>query len=78
MGQYSFLVDVSGIDIESGSYEDAFYEAGCSDALIAVVTGQLRLDFDRSADSYGLAVESALRDITRAGGTTTDIRKVAD
>jgi hypothetical protein len=75
LGHYSFVVDVSGIDTETGSYEDAFYQAGCSDALIMVTNGHLRLDFDRSAASYELAVESALRDITKAGGTVTDIKK---
>jgi hypothetical protein len=76
MGHYSFVVDVSGIDTESGSYEDAFYEAGCSDALIMVIDGHLRLDFDRSALSYELAVESALQNIARAGGTVTDVKKI--
>ena len=76
MGHYSFLVDVSGIDTENDSYEDTLYEAGCCDALIVVVDGHLRLDFDRSAHSYGLAVESAVRDIAKAGGTITDIKRV--
>jgi hypothetical protein len=76
MGHHSFTVEVSGIDTEGGDYEDSLYEAGCGDALVVVVDGRLMLDFDRSALSFGLAVESVIRDISKAGGTVTGIRKI--
>jgi hypothetical protein len=58
---------VSGID-PNGDYEDRLYDAGCSDALVAVVSGRLFLDFDRDAASFDAAVQSARRDVERAGG----------
>jgi hypothetical protein len=36
---------VSGIETGRENYEDALYEAGCDDALIAVVNGTMFLDF---------------------------------
>jgi hypothetical protein len=75
-GQHSFTVEVSGIDIEGGDYEDSLYEAGCGDALVMVIDGRLVLDFSRRASSFGLAVESAIKDISKAGGTVIDIKKI--
>ncbi len=64
---HAFTLRVSGIDI-SGNYEDRLYEAGCSDALVVVVDGQLYLDFDRQGPSFEAAVKSAQADVERAGG----------
>lgn len=64
---HTFTLRVSGIDTAI-DYEDRLWEVGCNDALIAVVNGQLFLDFDREAASFGDAVVSAQRDIERAGG----------
>ncbi len=67
---FSFLVGVGGIDIrETAPYEDRLFAAGCNDATILVIDGELRLDFDRAAETYELAVASAASDIERAGGT---------
>jgi len=66
---FSFFVGVSGIEVsETHPYEDALMAAGCDDALILVVNGELRLDFDREAKSYDDAVKSAILDIEKAGG----------
>ena len=46
---HAFTLEVAGIDIARDNYEDALYEAGCRDALIAVVDGKMFLDFDREA-----------------------------
>ena len=64
---HSFTLRVSGIEI-AGNYEDRLYEAGCDDASVAVVGGQLYLDFDRDAASFSAAVQSAQKDVERAGG----------
>ncbi|HVC57205.1 MAG TPA: hypothetical protein VND95_14705 [Stellaceae bacterium] len=64
---HAFTLRVSGIDI-TGNYEDRLYEAGCDDALVAVVGGKLRLDFDREGASFEAAVNAARRDVERAGG----------
>ncbi|MGH7054947.1 MAG: hypothetical protein ACREFA_14185 [Stellaceae bacterium] len=68
MKRYSFTLEVAGIGTEDDRYEDALYEAGCDDALISVVDGKLRVDFDREAASYDDAVQSGAADVARAGG----------
>jgi hypothetical protein len=65
---YSFTMRVTGIDTSSDRYEDALFEAGCDDALVAVVDGALVLDFDRAAASYESAVRSATQSVEQAGG----------
>ena len=64
---HSFTLRVSGIDT-TGNYEDRLYDAGCDDALVAVVDGQLYLDFDRDAADFDAAVQSAQKDVESAGG----------
>jgi hypothetical protein len=66
METYSFAIHVTGVDL-TGEYEGAFYEAGCDDALITVIDGRMRLDFDREAAGYKLALASAMDDVERAG-----------
>jgi hypothetical protein len=65
---YAFTLEVSGIDTAQDNYEDALYEAGCDDALVAVVNGTLFLDFHRDALSFEDAVKSASRNVELAGG----------
>lgn len=65
---YAFTLEVSGIDTGKENYEDALFEAGCDDALVAVVNGTLFLDFDRDGLSFEDAVKSASRDVELAGG----------
>jgi hypothetical protein len=65
---YAFTLEVSGIDTGRDNYEDALFEAGCDDALIAVIDGTLFLDFHRAGSSFEDAVKSASRDVETAGG----------
>jgi hypothetical protein len=62
-----FTLQVAGIDPKKDDYEDALYEAGCNDALIAVVDDEVFLDFEREAPSFDEAVQSAKQDVQRAG-----------
>src|SRR6185437_2814666 len=64
---HAFTLQVTGIDT-TGNYEDRLYNAGCSDAMVAVLGGSLYLDFDREAPTFEAAVQSARRDVERAGG----------
>lgn len=64
---HAFTLRVSGID-PTGDYEDRLHDAGCDDALVAVVGGTVYLDFDRDAASFDAAVRSAQQDVERAGG----------
>jgi hypothetical protein len=76
---FSFLVSVSGIDVsEDRPYEDALLEAGCDDALIVVINGELKLDFDREAASFDEAINSAIADIQKAGGQVTHVERSSD
>jgi hypothetical protein len=65
---HAFTLEVLGIDPTRDGYEDTLFDAGCDDALIAVIDNTLYLDFDRDAPSFEAAVESARRDVERAGG----------
>jgi hypothetical protein len=47
--------------------EDALFEAGCDDALLASRTGRMFLEFHREALSLVEAILSAIRDVRRAG-----------
>jgi hypothetical protein len=67
-----FTLRVSGID-PTGNYEDRLYEAGCGDALVTLVDGALYLDFDRDAVSFNAALDSARRDVERAGGCIENV-----
>ena len=74
---YSFTLHVAGLNPDNEYYEDALYNAGCTDALIAVVDGTLFLDFDREALSYDLAVQSATRAVEKAGGRVIGIDRIS-
>jgi hypothetical protein len=73
MDTYAFAIRVTGINPDSDASEVALYEAGCDDAVIAVIVGGMRLDFDREAESYGIAVSSAIRDVKRAGARVLSV-----
>jgi len=46
---------------------DALYEAGCDDALVGTgLHGTIGLDFQRAASSARRAIDSAVRDVTKA------------
>ena len=65
---YAFTLEVSGSDTGRENYEDALYEAGCDDALIAVVNDTMFMDFHRDGLSFQDAVRSASHDVELAGG----------
>ena len=55
MNVYSFSLQVKGI--EGFDYDSRLFDAGCDDALVAVIDGELIIDFDREASSFESAVE---------------------
>jgi hypothetical protein len=73
MDTYAFAINVTGINPDSDDYEVALYEAGCDDAVTAVIVGGMRLDFDREAESYEIAVRTAIRDVKRAGARVLSV-----
>jgi hypothetical protein len=76
MSTYSFTLHVAGVDTEKDNFEDAFYGVDCDDALISAANGVVFLDFDREETSYGRAVESAIRDVERAGGKVFKVDQI--
>jgi hypothetical protein len=77
MALHSFTMHVTGINTDSEYYEDALYDAGCTDALIAVVDGDLSIDFARQAPSYDQAVKSATRAVQKAGGQVISVDRIS-
>jgi hypothetical protein len=65
---YAFTLRVEGLDTDR--YEDALYESGCDDAVVAVLDGGLFLDFALEAPNFETAVRSAA---VKAGGRVVGI-----
>jgi hypothetical protein len=65
---HTFTLEVAAIDTTRDNDEGALYDAGCNDALIAVVDGVVFLDFDRERPSFQQAVVSATDAVQAAGG----------
>src|SRR5438105_645038 len=64
--QFQFTIHLLS-DVElTRAFEDALYEAGCDDALVGTVDGNVVMDFTREAASEEKAIASALTDIKRA------------
>ena len=68
MPVFSFTLFVEGVDLRGDDQVDALFEAGCGDALVGLVDGAGRLDFDREAASLEEAVLSAVEDIESVDG----------
>ena len=58
---------LEGIDITDDATVDRIYEAGCDDATLSYREKIVYLDFDREAESFQAAINSALEDIGRTG-----------
>ena len=67
MQKFEFSIVADGVDTNDPAFEDRFFEAGCSDALVTLVKGNVVLEFTREADNLVNAVVSAIRDVHRAG-----------
>jgi hypothetical protein len=65
--KFEFAVVAEGVDFDDPAFEDRFFEAGCSDALITVIKGSVVLEFTRAAKNFAHAIASAIRDVQRAG-----------
>ncbi|RJT46075.1 DNA-binding protein [Rahnella woolbedingensis] len=67
MPLYNFTLTLSGVTSDTEKLEDALYEGGCDDALIAFYGTSVYLEFDRESDSLTTAVMTAIQDIESAG-----------
>ena len=64
---HSFTLILSGLSRLTDKLENTLFEAGCNDALLGTCVGVVYLDFDREASSFIRAVDSAIRDVNKAG-----------
>ncbi len=67
MNTHEFTLTLSGVAELTTEVEDGLFEAGCDDALLAVQSGRVTLDFARDGASLEDAVLSAVHDVRRAG-----------
>ncbi|QEY24795.1 XRE family transcriptional regulator [Neisseria animalis] len=68
MNNYHFTIAVRDAAADNfDTLETAFYQAGCSDALLCRENDLVYLEFDREAANAKAAVYSALADINKAG-----------
>ncbi|TDS95675.1 hypothetical protein EDF78_103133 [Rahnella sp. BIGb0236] len=67
MPLYHFMLTLSGVTSDTEMLEDALWESGCDDALIAFYGTSVYLEFDREGTSFANAIMTAVRDIESAG-----------
>jgi hypothetical protein len=67
MKTFEFTIIATGMDPHASDFEDRLFEAGCDDATIAFQKGTIVLEFDRVAKNFSHAIDSAIRDVRRAG-----------
>lgn len=61
-----FVLVLAGIEDLTTEIEDAFYNAGCGDALLGIHCGSAQLAFCRTAPTMGEAILSAIADVRKA------------
>jgi hypothetical protein len=64
---HSFTLILGDVPEITSAVEDALFEAGCDDATLGSRGGVTYLEFDRAAESVAKAIQSAIRDVRRAG-----------
>ena len=64
---HSFTLILGDVPEITAAVEDALFEAGCDDATLGTRSGVTYLDFDRAASPCEKAIQSAIRDVRRAG-----------
>lgn len=73
MNCYEFTIVATGLSIDDNEWQNAFFEAGCDDAVVGLQRGVFALHFDREASSFEEAVGSACADVERTGATVRRI-----
>ena len=68
---HDFVLVLRGISAPDDQIEDALFEAGCQDAVLAFRNGVGFLEFDREASTLQSAILSAIRDVERADHDVT-------
>ena len=73
---FDFEIVLDGIDDLENPAADAFYDAGCDDATLAIIGGVPRLLFTRESESLQQAVSSAVLDICKVARSFPNVRIV--
>ena len=71
---YNFVLVLSGVSEPDARLEDALFEAGCDDAILAFRKSIAYLEFDRRAANLEGAILSSVRDVERADSRITVVR----
>jgi hypothetical protein len=64
---YDFRLILDGVNDLDPQVVDALYEAGCDDGTLGCRSGVISMGFTRSAPTMLEAIQSAIRDVQRAG-----------
>lgn len=64
---FHFTLEVFGADELDESLVDSLYEAGCDDGTICSREARIYISFTREAATLQEAIESAIRDVCKAG-----------
>jgi len=70
MNSYTFTLSIDMAEMTDAAL-DRLYEAGCNDGRVGRCNGVSFIDFEREAESLADAVESAIRDVQKAGFQVT-------
>jgi hypothetical protein len=68
VNEWTFRLNLAGLDVDDDAQLDALYEAGCDDATFAADDNGSHAVFHRQAPTPEKAVLSAIRGIESAGG----------
>jgi len=74
MREWTFRLDMAGVDVDSDDQLGALFEAGCDDATFANDGGGTYAVFHRNAPSPESAVLSAIRDVEGVGAPVRVLR----
>jgi hypothetical protein len=74
MSEWTFRLDLAGVDVDNDDQLDALFEAGCDDATFANDGGGTYAVFHRNAPSPESAVLSAIRDLEGVGAPVRVLR----
>lgn len=75
MNSFFFTLVLKGAGGLLEDIEDLLFEAGCSDALVCSYNHTVYLEFDRTAASANIAIETAVENVTGAGLNVASIQE---
>ena len=67
MKTYTFVLVLANVDEMTDDVLNAIYGSGVDDAMIRSEGPVVMVDFDREGETLGLAIDSAVKDVLKAG-----------